>query len=79
MLLQSTDDVIELLPALPDAWKEGFVKGLRARGGFTVDIVWKGGKVTAYTINAVKQQRKVLVSINGKQQWIQSGNKMMKL
>lgn len=52
MLLQSQDGSIEVLPALPNEWKSGEVKGLNARGGFIVDIAWKDGKITQLTIKS---------------------------
>ncbi len=50
MLLQSYDDIITLLPALPTAWPNGSVTGLKAQGNFIVDESWQDGKITSATI-----------------------------
>ena len=52
MLVQSHDAAIHLLPALPDAWPQGSVKGLVTRGGFVVDMSWKDGAVESLTVTS---------------------------
>ncbi|MDR1010224.1 MAG: glycoside hydrolase family 95 protein [Opitutaceae bacterium] len=53
MLLQSQTDEIVLLPALPPQWPEGEVRGLRARGGFEIDVAWRDGRAVSAAIRSV--------------------------
>ena len=52
MLMQSHEGKIVLLPALPKEWKRGEIEGLRARGGFTVNMAWENGKLVNAMIKA---------------------------
>ncbi len=66
MLLQSQNGVIDLLPALPSAWKTGSVTGLCARGNFEVGIAWKDGVLTSATIHS-KLGGPCRINYNGKE------------
>lgn len=64
MLMQSTPKSITLLPALPATWKDGSVSGLRTRGHFVVNMTWRNGKVTHYTITS-KEPIQTMLTVNG--------------
>ena len=69
MLMQSEYQLpntifIELLPALPEQWKDGSVSGIRARGGISVEMTWRDSRVTSLILTAQKAQ-KIQLTVNG--------------
>ena len=75
MLMQSHDGEIVLLPALPESWKSGSIKGIKARGGFTVGLEWKDGILRTATI-VPSNNRTVDVIYKGRR-WMSSLNKQL--
>ncbi|MFT4074040.1 MAG: glycoside hydrolase family 95 protein [Asticcacaulis sp.] len=65
MLVQSHDGQLRLLPALPDSWASGRIRGVRARGGLELDMQWRNGVVTALTLRPTRDQVVKLVLPNG--------------
>ena len=72
MLLQSHEGNIQLLPALPDEWKEGSVKGLCARGGFEVSMDWSRGQLVKVEILSRKGGKTTIVC-DGKERVVELG------
>lgn len=65
MLMQSTPESITIFPALPSEWRDGKVSGLRARGGFIVDMEWKNGKISQLFIASPKGGTTNIVTPSG--------------
>lgn len=72
MLMQSDGETMYLLPALPEAWKNGEITGIKARGNYEVSLRWKNGKVSKATITS-KNAGNLTIHYNGKQQRLSFG------
>ena len=72
MLMQSDGETMYLLPALPKAWKNGEITGIKARGNYEVSLRWKNGKVNKATITC-QRAGNLTINYNGKQQKLSFG------
>jgi alpha-L-fucosidase 2 len=61
MLVQSTVDEIVLLPALPKEWPEGSIKGVRARGGFEIDMEWQNSKPVTVNVKSLSGKKSRII------------------
>ncbi len=66
-ILQSHEGRLDLLPALPEEWKKGRVKGIRARGGFTLEFEWDEKQVKSYTVEAAVPGE-IVIAYNGREE-----------
>lgn len=70
MLVQLEDNKLVLLPALPDAWSEGFVKGLCTIGGYRLNMVWKNGAVTKLCVDTTNAFGDFLITFEGEEKFL---------
>jgi alpha-L-fucosidase 2 len=75
MLLQSDRGVLEVLPALPPTWSEGAISGIRARGGFTVELDWEGGAATRLVLHSGEGNPVELSGLDAREVW-SDGNRV---
>lgn len=79
MLMQSSEKTITLLPALPEPWRDGSVKGICARGGYVIDMDWKNGKVVSLEVYS-RKGGKTTFFFNGKRRTVRMReNEIIKL
>ena len=67
MLLQSEDGKIRILPALPSAFKNGSVQGLKAKGNVTVNITWENNQLKSYALETPVSQTVIVATPDGEQ------------
>lgn len=79
IFLQSSDHELHLLPALPDAWANGSVTGLCARGGFVVDLNWANGRLKSATVFSKKGGKTTVLYSDTKKQVILKANQKLTL
>lgn len=82
MLLQSHSGYIELLPAIPNGWQEGEIKGLKVRGNGEIGFSWKNGKVEKVALTSLSDNQFILrlphqkFSVNGVKDYSQKGDRL---